>query len=41
MSTHSEKIEKAKIGIIGLGWIAQVFHLPLFSKFPDAEITCV
>lgn len=38
---HSEKIEKAKIGIIGLGWIAQVFHLPLFSKFPDAEITCV
>ncbi|MDD8016780.1 MAG: Gfo/Idh/MocA family oxidoreductase [Bacteroidota bacterium] len=41
MSTHSEKMEKAKVGIVGLGWISQVFHIPLLSKFPDAEVTCV
>jgi predicted dehydrogenase len=34
-------MEKAKIGIVGLGWIAQVFHLPILTKVPDAAITCV
>lgn len=39
---HSEgKIEKAKIGIVGLGWISQVFHLPILTKLSDVEITCV
>ncbi len=34
-------MDKAKIGIVGLGWIAQVFHLPILSKIPDALVTCV
>jgi predicted dehydrogenase len=41
MSTNIAKMEKAKVGLIGLGWIAQVFHMPIISKFNDAEITCV
>ncbi len=36
-----EKIVKPKIGIVGLGWISQLFHLPLLTKFPDAEVVCV
>jgi predicted dehydrogenase len=35
------KIEKPKIGIVGLGWIAQVFHLPVLTRFADVEIPCV
>ncbi|MHB1051099.1 MAG: Gfo/Idh/MocA family protein [Bacteroidota bacterium] len=35
------KVEKPKIGIVGLGWIAQVFHLPVLSRFTDVEIPCV
>ncbi|HEY9187453.1 MAG TPA: Gfo/Idh/MocA family oxidoreductase [Ignavibacteria bacterium] len=31
-------MEKIKIGIIGLGSISQVMHLPILSKFPDVEI---
>lgn len=41
MSASEGKIEKAKIGIVGLGWISQVFHLPILTKLPDVEITCV
>ena len=35
------KIDKPKIGIVGLGWIAQVFHLPVLTRFTDVEIPCV
>ena len=31
-------MEKVKIGIIGLGGIAQVVHLPILSKIPKVEI---
>jgi len=41
MSSAEGKIEKARIGIVGLRWIAQVFHLPILSKLPDVEIACV
>ena len=34
-------MDKARIGIVGLGWIAQVFHLPILTKVPDATIACV
>ena len=34
-------MEKARIGIVGLGSIAQTFHLPILSKFPDVEIVAV
>ncbi|MEX0603016.1 MAG: Gfo/Idh/MocA family oxidoreductase, partial [Bacteroidota bacterium] len=33
--------EKARIGIVGLGSIAQTIHLPLLSRFSDAEILAV
>ncbi len=41
MSIAEAKIDKAKIGIVGLGWIAQVFHLPILTKMTDVEVTCV
>ncbi len=41
MISNEGQIEKAKIGIVGLGWIAQVFHLPILSKLSDVDITCV
>jgi predicted dehydrogenase len=31
-------MEKARIGIIGMGAIAQAVHLPILSKLPDTEI---
>ncbi|MGB2868242.1 MAG: Gfo/Idh/MocA family oxidoreductase [Bacteroidota bacterium] len=34
-------MEKARIGIVGLGMIGQTIHLPILSKLPDAEIVCV
>jgi predicted dehydrogenase len=34
-------MEKVRVGIVGLGWVAQVFHLPLLTKFTDAEVVAV
>jgi predicted dehydrogenase len=34
-------MEKLKIGIIGLGWVTQVFHLPILSSMKDVEITSI
>jgi predicted dehydrogenase len=34
-------MEKARVGIVGLGSIAQTIHLPILSKFPDVEIVAV
>lgn len=34
-------MEKARIGVIGLGWISQVFHLPILTKQTDVQVTCV
>jgi predicted dehydrogenase len=34
-------MEKTKIGIIGLGGIAQLVHLPNFAKLNNAEVTAV
>ncbi len=34
-------MEKARIGIVGLGSIAQTIHLPILNKFPDVEIVAV
>ncbi len=31
-------MEKVRIGIVGMGTIAQTIHLPILSKFTDAEI---
>jgi predicted dehydrogenase len=34
-------MEKTKIALIGVGNIAQTFHLPILAKMPDAEIVAV
>ncbi|MGA2622657.1 MAG: Gfo/Idh/MocA family oxidoreductase [Bacteroidota bacterium] len=34
-------MEKLRIGIVGLGWVSQVFHLPVLSRFDDIEIAAV
>jgi predicted dehydrogenase len=31
-------MDKVRIGIVGMGTIAQTIHLPILSKLPDAEI---
>jgi predicted dehydrogenase len=36
-----QKTEKTKIGIVGLGWIAQVYHLPILTHLPEVEVTCI
>lgn len=34
-------MERTRIGIVGLGTIAQTIHLPILSKVQDAEILAV
>ncbi len=34
-------MEKIKIGIVGLGSIAQTIHIPILNKLPDAEIVAI
>lgn len=34
-------MEKIKIGVIGLGWVAQVFHLPSLKKISDVEVVAL
>jgi predicted dehydrogenase len=34
-------MDKQRVGIIGLGWVAQVFHLPILASFKDIEVTAV
>jgi predicted dehydrogenase len=34
-------MDKSKIGVIGLGGVAQLVHLPNLSKMPNAELTAV
>jgi len=34
-------MDKVKVGVVGLGWIAQVTHLPLLQKLQDAALVAV
>jgi predicted dehydrogenase len=34
-------MEKVRVGVIGLGWVAQVIHLPILVKLPDVEVIAV
>jgi len=34
-------MDRVKIGVVGLGWVSQVIHLPILSKLPDAEVVAV
>ncbi len=34
-------MDKVKIGIVGAGWAAQVFHLPVYAKLSEAAVVCL
>jgi predicted dehydrogenase len=34
-------MEKARVAVVGLGWIAQTIHLPILTKLPDADVVAV
>jgi predicted dehydrogenase len=34
-------MEQVKLGIVGLGWIAQVVHIPVLSKLQEADLVAV
>ncbi|MEK9138987.1 MAG: Gfo/Idh/MocA family oxidoreductase, partial [Bacteroidota bacterium] len=34
-------MDKVKLGVVGLGWVAQVVHLPILSKLNEAQIVAV
>jgi predicted dehydrogenase len=34
-------MEKLRLGVVGLGWVAQVFHLPILTKLDDVELIAV
>ncbi|MBI5476229.1 MAG: Gfo/Idh/MocA family oxidoreductase [Ignavibacteriales bacterium] len=39
--TDENKQRKLKLGVIGLGWVSQIFHLPTIIKMDDVEIVAV
>ncbi len=41
MYCPEECMEKVRVGIIGLGWVAQVVHIPQLLRMPEAEIVAV
>jgi predicted dehydrogenase len=34
-------MERVRVGVIGLGWIAQVAHIPVLQKLPEADLAAV
>lgn len=34
-------MQRVKIGMVGLGWVAQVVHLPILTKLPEVELVAV
>ncbi len=34
-------MNRVKIGVVGLGWVAQVVHLPILLKLPEAEVVAI
>jgi len=34
-------MEKAKLGVVGLGWVSQVVHLPILTKLKEADLVAV
>jgi len=34
-------MQKVKIAVVGLGWVAQIFHLPILTKMEDVEVVAV
>ena len=33
--------KKLKLGVVGLGWVAQIFHLPILKRLEDVEIVAI
>ncbi len=31
-------MERVRVGIVGLGWIAQIAHIPVLSRLPEADL---
>jgi predicted dehydrogenase len=31
-------MERVKVGVVGLGWISQVAHIPVLSRLPEADL---
>lgn len=34
-------MERVKIGLVGVGWVAQVVHLPILTHMPEAEVVAI
>ena len=34
-------MDNVRIGIVGLGWVAQIFHLPILTRLNDARVVAV
>ena len=34
-------MEKVRLGLVGLGWVSQVFHLPVLTKCQDVDIVAI
>ena len=34
-------MKKIRLGVVGLGWVSQIFHLPILTKCEDVEVVAV
>lgn len=34
-------MDKVRVGVVGLGWVSQVLHLPILSNFEDVQLAAV
>lgn len=34
-------MDKVRIGVVGVGWVSQVIHLPILMKLPEASVVAV
>jgi len=34
-------MKKIRLGVVGLGWVSQIFHLPILTKCDDVEVVAV
>jgi predicted dehydrogenase len=34
-------MERVKLGLVGVGWVAQVVHLPILTHLPEAEVVAI
>ena len=34
-------MDRVKIAVVGVGWVAQIVHLPILMKLPEAEVVAV